>query len=190
MMGRSIVWFAAGMLVAFGAFSAIWAASSGDSEVRVNVRRLDDGRVEVGLQQRDDTGWGQRQLPRFRFMPADAETGRWLNSSPLSVSVSESDVAEEQSSAAPDDATLPERIESAARKLLAAELNIDEGDLTLDSSQGVEWSDASLGCPQEGYAYAQVITPGYRLTFGLGGASYAVHTNADGSHMVICGRRH
>ena len=33
---------------------------------------------------------------------------------------------------------------------------------------------------------AQVITPGYKLVFDLAGASHAVHTNADGSHMVIC----
>ena len=33
---------------------------------------------------------------------------------------------------------------------------------------------------------AQVITPGYKLIFDLAGTSYAVHTNSDGSHMVIC----
>ncbi len=35
--------------------------------------------------------------------------------------------------------------------------------------------------------YAQVITPGYKLIFDLGGTSYVVHTNSDGSHVVICG---
>ena len=50
----------------------------------------------------------------------------------------------------------------------------------------MQWSDASLGCPQEGFAYAQVITPGYKLLYSLGGADYAVHTNADGSHAVVC----
>ena len=56
----------------------------------------------------------------------------------------------------------------------------------LESSEGVQWSDGSLGCPQEGYAYAQVITPGYKLVFDLVGTPYSVHTNADGSHMVVC----
>ena len=50
----------------------------------------------------------------------------------------------------------------------------------------VTWSDASLGCPQEGFAYAQVITPGYKLLFSHEGAVYAVHTNDDGSHAVVC----
>ena len=82
---------------------------------------------------------------------------------------------------------VPGGIETAARKLLADELGADEGDFRLDSSEGVGWSDASLGCPQEGYAYAQVLTPGYKLVFDHAGTSYAVHTNSDGSHMVICG---
>ena len=81
---------------------------------------------------------------------------------------------------------VPGEIEAGARKILADELGADEGDFRLVSSEGVGWSDASLGCPKEGYAYAQVITPGYKLVFDLAGTSHAVHTNSDGSHMVIC----
>ena len=80
----------------------------------------------------------------------------------------------------------PGAIEAAARKLLADELDVDEADFRLASSEGMGWSDTSLGCPQEGMAYAQVLTPGYRLVFDLAGTSYPVHTNSDGSHMVIC----
>ncbi len=83
--------------------------------------------------------------------------------------------------------TVPEEIETAARKLLANELEVDEGDFKLDSSEGMGWSDASLGCPKEGMAYAQVLTSGYKLIFDLAGTSHAVHTNSDGSHMLICG---
>ena len=80
-------------------------------------------------------------------------------------------------------------IEAAAREFLAAELR--DGDPVLISSEGVAWSDASLGCPQEGEFYAQVITPGHKLVFESAGQRYTVHANADGSHMVICenGRR-
>ena len=80
----------------------------------------------------------------------------------------------------------PAAIESAARTLLADELDVDAGDLTLERSEPMAWSDASLGCPQEGYAYAQVITPGYRLIFNHAGVSHAVHANADGAYVVIC----
>ena len=86
--------------------------------------------------------------------------------------------------------TAPGEIEAAARNLLADELDVNGGDFRLDSTEGVAWSDTSLGCPQEDYAYAQVITPGYKLIFDLADTSYAVHTNSDGSHMVICGDGH
>ena len=83
--------------------------------------------------------------------------------------------------------TVPNEIEAAAQKLLADELGVDEGGFRLVNSERVGWPDASLGCPQEGYAYAQVLTPGYKLVFDYGGTSHAVHTNSDGSHMVNCG---
>ena len=89
--------------------------------------------------------------------------------------------------AAPYDDTVPSEIETAARKLLADELNVDEGDFRLDGSESVQWSDASLGCPKEGMMYAQVITPGYRLVIHSAGTSHAVHTNSDGSNVVVCG---
>ena len=59
----------------------------GDVEVRVVARRTADGRVEFGLQQRqpDDT-WGKTQLPSRRFFPTSAAVGRWLQSSPVSLS--------------------------------------------------------------------------------------------------------
>ena len=67
-----------------------WLASStldlpvGD--VRIVARKLDSGRVEFGLQQRqtDDT-WGDRQLPRVRFLPTTATVDRWLASSPFAL---------------------------------------------------------------------------------------------------------
>ena len=43
-----------------------------------------------------------------------------------------------------------------------------------------------LEMPAGGLCLAQVITPGYRLVVDLAGASHAVHTNSEGSHLVIC----
>lgn len=80
----------------------------------------------------------------------------------------------------------PTEIEAAARELLANETGSDKEAFTLISSESFEWSDASLGCPQEGFGYAQVITPGHKLVFTLGDTTYAVHTNDDGSHLVLC----
>lgn len=77
-------------------------------------------------------------------------------------------------------------IETAARKLLSEELDIGGRAFILDSSEKVQFSDASLGCPQEGESYAQVITPGYKLTFDLTGTEYIVHANDDGSQLIRC----
>lgn len=66
---------------------AVYAASHGDTEVRVSALRHDNGTVEVAVQQRDaDGGWGERILPEARFVPTD-RTGVWLNSSPVAVQV-------------------------------------------------------------------------------------------------------
>ena len=52
-------------------------------DVRITARRLRDGKVEFGLEQRGDDGWGERQLPRLRIFPTDTEVGQWLASSSL-----------------------------------------------------------------------------------------------------------
>ena len=56
--------------------------------VRITAQRLADGRTEFALQEREaDGGWGERLLPRGRFFPANATVGRWLSSTPLTVSL-------------------------------------------------------------------------------------------------------
>ena len=56
--------------------------------VRISARLQDDGRIEFALQQQDVSGqWEERQLPRSRYLPENAGVGRWLSSSPLTVSV-------------------------------------------------------------------------------------------------------
>ncbi len=55
-------------------------------DVRISAQRLADGSIEFALQQQDRNGeWGERMLPSARFLPSDAATGQWLNSSPLTV---------------------------------------------------------------------------------------------------------
>ena len=60
------------------------------TEVRITAQRLADGRTEFALQEREADGeWGERLLPRARFFPATATVGRWLSSTPLTVSLPE-----------------------------------------------------------------------------------------------------
>ena len=75
-----------------GARAGRWLVSSaltvGEGEqrasVRIAARRVSGGRVEFALQaQSEDGTWGERRLPRARFLPARAALDRWLTSSPV-----------------------------------------------------------------------------------------------------------
>ena len=75
-----------GGAIALGA--GIATAHDGGTEVRITAMRLDDGRVEFALQEREGEGWGERVLPTRRFFPTTS-SGRWLNSTPITVGVVE-----------------------------------------------------------------------------------------------------
>ena len=58
--------------------------AGGQIELRISARRLVSGSTEFAVQQRAaDGSWSEPQVPRGRFLPADAEDGRWLVSSAL-----------------------------------------------------------------------------------------------------------
>ena len=85
----------AGLIVLVLATLAIWQVAGVDGQsrtssetsgdVRIAVRKLDDGRTEVALQRRQSEGWSDRIAPDARFLPVDAELGRWYRSSPVPV---------------------------------------------------------------------------------------------------------
>ena len=74
----------------------------------------------------------------------------------------------------------------AARRLLTSDLGISGAALLLTRTEELDWPDASLGCPEEGKAYAQAIVPGYRFEFQHEGSTFEFHTNWDGSQVVNC----
>ncbi|NIN69986.1 MAG: hypothetical protein GTO63_35950 [Anaerolineae bacterium] len=73
-----------------------------------------------------------------------------------------------------------------AREDLARRLGLAPEAIRLVSVEAVEWSDASLGCPQPGMMYAQVITPGFRVVLEAEGQTYEYHTDT-GRLVVLCG---
>ncbi len=75
----------------------------------------------------------------------------------------------------PDEAT--SKAVEAVRSLLAAKLNVDAASLQLVSAEPIDWTDACLGIPEEGETCAQVVTPGYRITFSSGDQVYTYHTD-------------
>ena len=64
--------------------------SGGGVEVRITAQRLEDGRTEFALQQRDGDGWSDRIAPRSRFLPAEPPLDRWLVSTPVTIADSDS----------------------------------------------------------------------------------------------------
>jgi heat shock protein HslJ len=72
-----------------------------------------------------------------------------------------------------------------ARQMLVQELGVDASAVTLQRVEAVEWRDSSLGCPQPGMNYLQVITPGYLIVLEAQGRSYEYHTNKS-DRVVRC----
>jgi hypothetical protein len=71
-----------------------------------------------------------------------------------------------------------------ARDDLSQRLDIPTSEISLQSVEAVEWPDASLGCPQPGMMYAQVVTPGYRIILSAAGQNYQYHTSL--SSAMLC----
>ena len=72
-----------------------------------------------------------------------------------------------------------------ARDDLALKLGIPADQITISSAQAVTWSDSSLGCPQPGMNYTQVLTPGYLILLEAGGKIYEYHASK-GTSIIYC----
>ncbi len=79
-----------------------------------------------------------------------------------------------------------EKAVEAALTNLVTQTGLSANEITIISVESKEWSDSGLGCPQEGFMYAQVITPGYLIVLEAQGEQYNYHTNQDGSSVVLC----
>jgi len=93
-------------------------------------------------------------------------------------------------SAAPGALPGSSETEAAARAavaFLATKLSIPPGQIAVASAEPVSWPDTSLGCPQPGMAYAQVVTAGYRMVLSVAGQSYEVHTDRTGRQVAMPG---
>lgn len=70
-----------------------------------------------------------------------------------------------------------DRLIEKAKQDLADRLATDADSIAVVSREHVQWPDASLGNPQPGMAYAQVVTPGFRLILEAAGQTYEYHTD-------------
>ncbi|MCX7854970.1 MAG: hypothetical protein N2556_03165, partial [Anaerolineae bacterium] len=74
----------------------------------------------------------------------------------------------------------------AAIRRLAEQRDIPPEEITVASWEPVDWPDTSLGCPEPGMMYAQVIVPGYLIVLEARGNLYRVHTDRAGEQIVFC----
>jgi hypothetical protein len=66
-----------------------------------------------------------------------------------------------------------------AQQDLAKRLNVPVESIEFGKFEDVLWPDGSLGCPQPGMAYTQVMVEGYRILLQYGGQVYAYHGGGD-----------
>ena len=69
----------------------------------------------------------------------------------------------------------------------ASQLGVPIDEIVVVSAEAKEWSDASLGCPQEGEMYAQVITPGFQIIVEGAGRQLDYRTDSEGNFLVCEG---
>ena len=68
---------------------------------------------------------------------------------------------------------------------LANRLGISDDRIALVSAGSVTWPDSSLGCPQPGMAYTQVLTPGYLIILSANDKDYEYHAGR-GALVIYC----
>lgn len=68
---------------------------------------------------------------------------------------------------------------------LAGRLNLPPEQIRVVQVTERMWPDSSIGCPQPGQMYLQVITPGYQIILEAGGRQYDYHTGSQ-SLFILC----
>jgi hypothetical protein len=82
---------------------------------------------------------------------------------------------------APDDLLQAIRVDAAER------VGVEADNVSIETSEAVDWPDASLGCPGPQMGYAQVITPGFLVVVDVGGNRLHYHTDSVGRFIVCDG---
>jgi hypothetical protein len=74
-------------------------------------------------------------------------------------------------------------VEQIVIKQLAANLGVQESDISVVSDTTIEFRDSCMGVAMEGVMCAQMITPGHIVVLEADGVQYEYHTDANGSRV-------
>ena len=72
-----------------------------------------------------------------------------------------------------------------AKSFLADNLNINNEPIQIVDVQRVQWPDTCLGVQQAGIMCAFHVVDGFKITLSANGQSYEVHSNLDGSQIML-----
>lgn len=61
----------------------------------------------------------------------------------------------------------------------------DESQIKVLKQERTQWPDTSLGCPTKGFAYAQMIVPGYIVVLQVGDEQFEYHTDLN-KEVILC----
>lgn len=87
----------------------------------------------------------------------------------------------------PAQAQDPPQLQAALADLSArVGTEVTVNNITSYTYESQQFSDTSLGCPQEGQTYAQVVTPGYQFTITYAGQQYDYRVSDDQSIVILC----
>jgi hypothetical protein len=81
----------------------------------------------------------------------------------------------------------PDEVVQVALATASDYLGVPQDNLIVIMAAQRDWGDSSLGCPQPGMAYSQIVTPGYIVTVDTDDlvTEIDVHTD-EGSRGAIC----
>jgi hypothetical protein len=72
----------------------------------------------------------------------------------------------------PGEGSVPQVVIDAAIADAASRADVDPSAVTVISTEARTWPSGALGCPEPGYLYTDMLTPGYRVVVEAGGREY------------------
>jgi hypothetical protein len=83
-------------------------------------------------------------------------------------------------------AAVPREVRRAVVADAARRFQVAESAVVLSRAEQVTWNDGSLGCPQPGQMYTQMLVTGYRIVATTSAGQMEYHTDSHG-FVVTCG---
>ena len=85
-------------------------------------------------------------------------------------------------------ASIPRAVRRAVVADAAKRFKVAESAVVLARAEQLNWSDGSLGCPEPGMAYTQMLVAGFRVDASTSEGTLTYHTDSRGK-VVSCGAR-